>query len=411
MDEFFLSLIQGAAEGHLGEGFSKGGELGEAIWGVTFGAGELVESALDVFGDGDGGVGGGLIPFFGQTGAALVAEAAVVCGEGGADDHDFAHAFGREVTSGEGFFDAVGWFPAEFEGGGFVAKLEVFKHEVVGAATDEVEAGFFLAHFRSAGDPGIDEGFAAVIDPQAEAVFAANDEFVNAGVGGDDAAFKTEVEFKGIEGFWHGAFIAELQMDVGHSGVVLDRLFTGFRVGFEGGFFFGGDDFRAAIEGLKPAFFTPIFIGAAAEVADEIGYAGAVLAGGEAGEFDFGRAEPGLGCGGIKGVVDVGSDVLGVLTDAGVGVFFRHGADDFFGEGFQGALADEGFVKFAWDAFTLSAMAVGALGFVNGGTGMIRRRGWRSANRKESCKNEGVMEAGKHKGIKFVTGDTSRVFQ
>lgn len=208
MDEFFLAVIQGTAEGHLGEGFGKGGELGHSVWGIGFGGCEFVDSALDVLGHGDGGLGGGLIPFFGEAGAALVTEAAIISGERGADDHDLPHSFGRQVAVGEGFFDAVGRFPAEFERGGFVAKFEVLEQDMVSATADEVEAGFLLPHLRSAGDPGVDQGFVTIIDPEAEAVLAADDEFIHAGVRGDDAAFKAEIELEWIEGFWDGAFFA-----------------------------------------------------------------------------------------------------------------------------------------------------------------------------------------------------------
>ncbi len=279
-NEFFLGVVEGAAEGELGEGFGKGEEFGWAIWGVGFGGSKFIEVAFDMLGDGDGGLGGGLIPFFGEAGAALVAEATVICGEGGADDHGLAEALWGEVAVGEGLLDAVGWLPAEFEGGGGIAEFEVLELEMVGAAADEEDVGFFLADLRPAGDPAVDEGLVAVVDPEAEAVLAADDEFVGAGVGCDDAAFEAEVELEGIEGFGDWALIAECEGDLRDAGVVFDSLFAGLAVGLEGHFFFCGDDGWAAVESEEAVFFAPVFVIAAAEVADDVGDAGAVLMGG-----------------------------------------------------------------------------------------------------------------------------------
>ena len=366
-DELLLGIVEGAAEGHLGEGFGEGLEFGRAVRGIGLGAGEFVEVGVDVLCDGDGGLGGGLIPFFGDAGATFVTEAAIVGGKGGADDHDFGHALGGEVALGDDFLDAVRGFPEELQGGGFFAEFEVVDGEVVGSATDEVEGGAFFTDGFAGADPGVDEGFFAVVDGQAEAVFAADDEFVGAGFGGDEAAFEAEFEFVGIEFVFDGAIGAEVEVEGVDATVDFDGFFAGVGVAFEFGALLGFEDFRAAVEELEAAFFAPVFVAAVAEVADEVGDAGAILGDGEAGEVDGDGVEACLGGGGVEGVVDVGGDLFGVFADTGAGVLFGHGALDFFGQGFEGAVAGEGFVEFSGDAFAKVAVAAGALGFVDGG--------------------------------------------
>lgn len=132
-------------------------------------------------------------------------------------------------------------------------------------------------------------------------------------------------------------------------------------------------------------------------MADEVGDAGAVLAGSEAGELDFRGAEPGLGGRGVKSVVNVGGDVLGVLADAGVGVLLRHGANDFSGQSLQGAFAGKGLIKFARNAFALGSVAVGTLGSVNGCARMVCCIGLKSAQAQECGGDENKWKTGAHK--------------
>src|SRR5262249_17976924 len=115
--------------------------------------------------------------------------------------------------------------------------------------------------------------------------------------------------------------------------------------------------------GVQAALVVPLAGGA--EAADEVGDGGAILADGEAGQFDAGGAVAFAGGSRIEGVVDVGGDLVGVVADARARVVLGHGLGDEFGELGDGAVAGQGVGVAALVALAVGAVAGGADGAVD----------------------------------------------
>ena len=359
VDLLDIGLLLGgerAAIGELGEAQREGLELVGSVGGVGLGAGEPVEIRSDHRGDLERALGDGFGPLARHRGAAFVADAAVIRRQRHGDDVDVGREFRGKVRARDDRPVAAGRTPLELQAGGLVLELEELDLEGVAAAAEKKDRR--LARTRHARtDPEVDQGVLLVpvvgrVDVQAHAVRGSHAELIFAGVRDEHRAGPVDLELGGVDALLR-SLVAEIEID--------DRI----DLLLEGGL-------RLVLVGLLGVAFGAFAVDAgeaaglrrgsgAAQGAEEVGDALAVLADGQVGQFDARRMVTGARLGGIESFVDVLGGSGRVGEREGARIVLRHLTDDVLGQGGDGLLSDERLVGLAGDALADGSMAAHAV--------------------------------------------------
>ena len=134
---------------------------------------------------------------------------------------------------------------------------------------------------------------------------------------------------------------------------------------------------EATIGAFKPLIFADGTIKACAltKATDEIDHRSPELRDGEAAELLLRWIQPGLCLGRIEGIVNVSSDIFGILTDTEFRLIFRHGALDVFGQGRQTHFTSQHVIILILHPLAAISVAAGALFHVDGFAGMVFSQG------------------------------------
>lgn len=187
------------AKGTLGKAPAEVAQPGLAIGSPFAHAGQLTQVGHDVTGGLNGRVGRGLVPGTRHRGSALVADAAVIGRERRLDDERFGEAVRREVALRNDLGRPLRQLP--FQGDrrldpgrlalvvlrvvhALLALGELQPQRVDPAAQQKDRAAIFRVLPRF--DPGVDEGFSGIVQPEPGGVLGADDELVFAGLGSQD---------------------------------------------------------------------------------------------------------------------------------------------------------------------------------------------------------------------------------
>ena len=96
-----------------------------------------------------------------------------------------------------------------------------------------------------------------------------------------------------------------------------------------------------------------------------------MLGNGKPAQLDLGRMKTCVSGRRIKGIEDVGGDLLRVLADTCAFIVFRHGALDFPSKGGEREFTGQGIIVFAIDPLSVLAMAFEAKLLVNHRAGVV----------------------------------------
>jgi len=149
------------------------------------------------------------------------------------------------------------------------------------------------------------------------------------------------------------------------------------------------------------------FVEAGTKAAHEIGDRRAILLDGQSFEIEFRRMQAGLRPGRIKGLVNEGGHLGGILADARADIVIGHRAGNALGERFHRAVAVQRFVVFVRHPLALVAVALRTQFLVN------RRARVRGIFRAEQ-RPTGHGTTGQHPGrlaAQFLKGDAKILIQ
>ena len=149
---------QRTAEGAFREGRAEFPEAVDAVGRLVVDTGEQVESAHDVAGGFDGGLGRRLVPGLGDRSAALIAHAGVIGRELRGHDRDHRGTLGGERIRRDHLPAAVRRLPLQLHRGRLLLELEVVEPQWIRPPTEEECLGRSLAHRPAAADPKVDQG-------------------------------------------------------------------------------------------------------------------------------------------------------------------------------------------------------------------------------------------------------------
>ena len=334
-----MFLGERPAEGALGKTPAKLADLGIPVRGAVPGAGQGIEPVCHVAGRFEGCLGGRLVPFLGNGGAALPAVAAVVRRKRRGQRERFGRGNRKQGPHRDRVAGLVRGLPCQLDRrlnrrrrfGTLLLRvihallgLGVFQAERIGSAADQEDRAPIFAVVAGL-HPGVDQRPIQVVQPEPGRVLGADDEFVIAGLRGQQRPGPAD-----------GKLV--------RFGLAFDR-----PVGAEVETHLRVDPFLDAVLVAEAALLEILRAEAAplvpshrgAEAAHQVGDGVAILADGEPGQGDPRRPIPFSGDQRIKCFVDVRRHALGLRGRQAAGSVLRHGPGNHFRQVHHRLVADE----------------------------------------------------------------------
>ena len=337
-DERLDRRVEGATEGPLGEGVGEGLQPFGPVRGIGLHAGQLPGPLTDRRRALDGRRLDRLQPFLRDGAAALVADAAIVRGEGSRDDKRRRRVLGDQVPRGHPLDRPVRLPPEELDRGpprllvdrvvDPLAGLRELQPQWMGPSGEEVDRATVLGVVARL-HPGVDERRAVpvgMVDQQPDGLLGADDELMHPRLHRHDRALPADRKPARLEALRIGPLDAEVEADRGIE--PLEDPAGGVEV--------------APLEIFPPQ--PPLRSRArrgGKKPGDEIGDRLLVLADGEPGKFDPGRSMAVTGQRRIEAAMNPLCHRGCRLAGDGGRVVLRHGIGDIPGQLPDGAVTDQ----------------------------------------------------------------------